>query len=108
MRDVVQRIADRTSLNEGEIVLVLFELRDTITYFNRMGMGARLEGLGTYLLNINYAGEVDVKYFMDAGLKQSLNWPRIGPTIINRQNIGKSVDEIVALWNAEHPDGPVE
>ncbi len=108
MRDVVQRIADRTSLNEGEIVLVLLELRDTISYFNRMAMGVRLEGLGTFLPNVNYKGDFDVKYFMDAGLKRSLNRPRTNPHVLNHQHIGKSVDEIVVLWNAEHPDDPVE
>jgi hypothetical protein len=28
--------------------------------------------------------------------------------IINRKNIGKSVDELVVMWNEAHPDDPVE
>ena len=28
--------------------------------------------------------------------------------VINRQHIGKSGDDLVALWNVEHPENPVE
>ena len=28
--------------------------------------------------------------------------------IINAENIGKSSDELVAMWNEAHPDDPVE
>jgi hypothetical protein len=27
--------------------------------------------------------------------------------ILNRRNIGKTPDELVELWNVEHPDDPV-
>jgi hypothetical protein len=28
--------------------------------------------------------------------------------ILNRENIGKSVDELVEMWNAENPDDPID
>jgi hypothetical protein len=28
--------------------------------------------------------------------------------ILNKANIGKETDELVAQWNTEHPDNPVE
>ena len=28
-------------------------------------------------------------------------------TILNRRNVGKTPDELVALWNEDHPDDPV-
>jgi hypothetical protein len=33
---------------------------------------------------------------------------KFSATILNRANIGKSADELVAQWNAEHPEDPVE
>ncbi len=28
--------------------------------------------------------------------------------LVNAENIGKTGDDLVAQWNTEHPDGPVE
>ena len=105
--ELVELISNRTGLNEGEIMLVLLELRDAIVFFNTYGRGVKLDGLGTYLPNINYQGEYDVTYHMDKGLKQALNRRRGTAYVNNHEHIGKTTDEIVALWNAEHPDDPV-
>ncbi len=105
--ELVAYVAARTGLNEGEILLVLLELRDAIVFFNSSGRGVKLEGLGTYLPNINYKGKYDVIYRMDKRFKEALNWGRSKAFVINHEHIGKEADEIIALWNAEHPDDPV-
>ena len=106
-KTLVHHIADRTGLNEGEILLMLLELRDAIVFFNRIGRGVKLEGLGTYLPNVNYKGEFDVAYYMDVDFKAALNTNPDYRYVLNRQQIGKSAAEIVAIWNEEHPDDPV-
>ncbi len=106
-KTLVHHIADRTGLNEGEILLVLLELRDAVVFFNRIGRGVKLEGLGTYLPNINYKGEFDVVYHMDVDFKAALNFDPDYRFVLNRQHIGKSAAEVVALWNEKHPDDPV-
>lgn len=106
--ELVEYIAQRTGLNQGEILLVLYELRDAISYYLRVGYGVKLEGLGTWLPNIRLNGTFDVQYRLDRGLKRALNGVNdFYGKILNRKNIGKTPDELVAQWNAEHPDDPV-
>jgi hypothetical protein len=105
---VAEYIAMRTGLNRGEIIMVLAELHDAILFYNGQGQGVKLESLGTYLPNINYQGQFDVAYRMDSELKRALNAGDFSGSLRNKQSIGKSSDEIIALWNSEHPDDPVE
>ncbi len=109
MDELIRYIADRTNLNEGSVSQVLNELRDAIIFFGRAGRGVKLEGLGTYLPRIKRDGTFKWEYRVSKELKRGLNAPDtfVG-TIVNKENIGKSTDELVALWNAEHPDDPVE
>lgn len=106
--ELVEYIAMHTGLNEGEILRVLYELRDAICFFLNDGCGVKLEGLGTYLPNIQLDGTFDVQYRLDRGLKRTLNRPNaFSGKIRNRKNIGKTPDTLIAQWNAEHPDDPV-
>lgn len=34
--------------------------------------------------------------------------PALAAIVINHEHIGKSADELMALWNREHPENPVE
>ena len=108
MDDLVQHIANHTGLNKGEIMLVLLELHDAIIFFNHSGQGVKLEGLGTYLPNLRLDGTVDVHYRQDPQLRKGLNKNNFRGTVVNRKNIGKTPDELVALWDEAHPDDPVE
>jgi hypothetical protein len=106
--ELVSYLADRTGLNEGEIRLVMTELRDAVVFFNRTGRGVKLEGLGTYAPKIDLEGNFGVSHRLDSRIRDDLNAPgTFGGTIINRENIGKTSDELVALWNEEYPDDPV-
>ncbi len=107
-REASGYIAMRTGLNRSEIIMVLMELQAAILHYNGRGHGVKLEGLGTYLPNINYQGEFDVAHRLDRELKRALNAGNFSGRILNKKHIGKSSDEIVALWNSEHPDDPVE
>lgn len=54
-------------------------------------------------------GELDVLFRPDPAMLRDLNDPsKFTATILNRANIGKSADELVAQWNAEHPEDLVE
>jgi hypothetical protein len=63
--------------------------------------------LGSYLPNIRLDGTLDVQHRLDWGLRRDLNRGKFQGRILNRRNIGKTLDELVALWNAAHPDDPV-
>ena len=108
MEELVGHIASRTGLNTSEILGALAELRDAIIFFNRSGYGVKLEMLGTFLPNIRLDGTFDVQYRLDRSLRNGLNRGKFHGTILNRGNIGKTADELVAQWNEEHPDDQVE
>ena len=106
--ELVRYLADRTGLNEGEINLVLAELRDAVVFYNRGGRGVKLDGLGTYLPNIKLNGAFDISHRLDAFVKKALNTNGLFTgTIQNSENIGKSGDELVDMWNTDNPSDPV-
>ena len=109
MGDLVAYIATRTGLNESGIRQVLLELRDAAGFYNLAGQAVRLEGLGTYSPKISLAGTFGVGHRADKALKNQLNTPgAFRGEIVNREHIGKTTDELVALWDADHPDDPIE
>ncbi len=109
MNELVDLIAARTGLNEGEVSQVLLEMRDAVVFFNLQGRAVKLEGLGTYTPTIQLDGDFGVGHRADKEIKNSLNTPgEFRGEIENRANIGKTSDELVAMWNEEHPDDPVE
>lgn len=108
MDELVDFIARSTGLNEGTIRQVLIELRDATLYHMLQGQPVYLEGLGTYSPKIALDGKFGVGHRADMKLKNGLNAPgAFKGEIINRENIGKTSDELVAKWNEEHPDDPI-
>ena len=106
--ELIRYLADRSGLNEGEVSLVMKELRDAVIFFNRAGRGIKLEGLGTYQPKVGLDGVFDIAHRVDSTIKNALNTPGIfSGTIQNRANIGKTADDLVSLWNTDHPDDPV-
>jgi hypothetical protein len=106
-REVAEFLESMSTLSKSDVIGVLTGLQDAVIHFNRRGRGVKLEGLGTYLPNINYRGELDVAHRLDKNLKRALNNGSFWGNIRRRKNIGKSAEEVIALWNAEHPDDPV-
>jgi hypothetical protein len=108
--DLVDFIARATALNESGVRQVLLELRDVVVFFNLRGQPVKLEGLGTYTPTIGLDGSLGVGHRADMAIKNQLNVSgKFGGEadnqhpIENRDNIGKTGDELVALWNEEHP-----
>lgn len=97
----------RTTLSKTDIIATLTGLQDAVLFFNLQGRGVKLEGLGTYLPNINYQGEIDAAHRLDRRLKRGLNTNSFSGKIRNKRNIGKTSQQIVDLWNAENPENPV-
>jgi hypothetical protein len=106
-REVAEFLESISTLNKADIIAVLTGLQDAVVHFNSRGRGVKFEGLGTYLPSINYRGELDAAHRLDRRLKRELNNGSFSGRIRNKKNIGKSTAEVVAMWNAEHPDNPV-
>ena len=106
---LVQYIADRTGLNRGDIRHMLDEFQDAIVFFAQNGQGVKLEGLATFAPKINIAGKYSLWTRLSNRITNRLNQKgAFKGTIINSENIGKTTDELVALWNDAHPTDPVE
>lgn len=107
-REIVEDIARRTGLNEGEIRFVVYELRDAILTAHGHGQAVKIEGLGTFTPTLRMSGELDILFRPDVDMLRQLNDPtRLYAKILNKANIGKSAEDLVAQWNEEHPEDPV-
>jgi hypothetical protein len=106
--ELVRALSRATGLGEGMVDYSIKELRDQIMEFNRTGRPVKVDGLGIFTLTISLDGEFNIVYRSDPALHDGLNLPGIfSGTLINRENIGKSTDELVEQWNADHPDNAV-
>jgi nucleoid DNA-binding protein len=106
--EVVEILVQRTSLSEGELHHVVYSLRDILLMAHRAGQAVKIEGLGTFTPSIR-EGHLDINYRPDSELRRQLNHlHKLHAKIVNKDNLGKSADGLVALWNQEHPDDPVE
>ena len=106
--EVAKFIADRSTVSAIDMIAILEGIHAAIIFFSGDGRGVRLEGLGTYLPQINYKGEFSLSYRPDPRLKEALNASNFSGKLINKRYIGMSSEQIVALWNSEHPEDPVE
>jgi len=103
--ELIRALSRATGLVEGSIDQVIKELRDQIIEFNRAGRAIKVEGLGTWAPNISLDGTFDLQYRADTAFGNGLNIPGIfSGTILNREHIGKTSDELVTKWNEEHPE----
>ena len=106
---LVEDMARSTSLNEGSIRFVVYELRDAILKAHRTGQAIKIDGLGTFTPTIRVDGKLDILFRPDPDMLRQLNdRTRFYAKILNKANIGKSAEELVAQWDQEHPEDPVE
>ena len=106
--ELLRFVSRATSLVEGTVDLVIKELRDHIIEFCRSGRAVKIDGLGTFSPVIDLEGNLTIAYRADPAFAKALNVPGIFTgTILNRENIGKTSDELVGQWNIEHPGDPI-
>lgn len=106
--ELVSFIAGRSSLNEGSIVNVLCEFRDALLHFAMTGRPVRLKELGILAPKINKNGELGLNFKIDSYLKSQMNVPRkFKGEVVNRDMLGKSVEEMKDRWNREHLEDPL-
>lgn len=97
-----------TSLVEGTIDMSIKELRDQILEYCRAGRAVKVEGLGIWTPSIALDGTISISYRPDPGFAYGLNLPGMFTgKIANRENIGKTTEELIGKWNEEYPEDPV-
>jgi len=106
--EFLRAVSRSTSLVEGTVDQTIKEVRDQIIEFNRAGRAVKVEGLGTFSPSIDLDGNLAISYRPDPALSNGLNIPGVFTgTIINRENIGKTSEELVAKWNENFPEDQV-
>lgn len=79
-----------------------------MVFFARNGQGTKLEGLATFLPSIGLDGKLTLSTRISNDIINRLN--QVGAfkgEVENAENVGKTADELVTLWNTEHPDDQV-
>ncbi|HEX5840331.1 MAG TPA: hypothetical protein VFY26_21005 [Anaerolineales bacterium] len=106
--ELVRSISRATNIVEGVLDCVIKELRDKIIEFIRSGRAVKIEGLGTWTPNIGLDGSLTIQYRPDTALIKALKEPgTFTGRVSNRENIGKTGEELVTQWNEVHADDPV-
>jgi len=57
---LIEYIAERTGLNRGDVRQMLSEFQDLLVFFFFNGQGIKLEGLATFLPEIDVSGKLSV------------------------------------------------
>jgi hypothetical protein len=103
--ELIRGLSHATSLVEGSVSLTMTELKFRIVEYCRSGRAVKVDGLGTWTPSIGLDGKVSIQYRPDLAFDYELNQPGVFTgTVINRENIGKTSDELVAMWNAANPE----
>ena len=106
--ELIRAVSRATSLVEGSVDQAVKEVRDQIIEFCRAGRAVKVDGLGTYTPTIDLDGYFAITFRADPAMNHGLNLPgTFSGTILNREFIGKTSDELVNHWNEEHADDPV-
>jgi nucleoid DNA-binding protein len=102
-------ISMRTSVNKSEVAMVLQELNEAVLYFNGQGTPVKLEGLGTFKPGVDRNGKLRIKVRPDSTLNKTINnTAAFSGVIAYKAHAGLSNEEYKALWDAAHPDDPLE
>jgi hypothetical protein len=106
--ELVRELSHATSLVEGSISLTMTELKFRIIGYLRSGRAVKVEGLGIWTPAISLDGTISIQYRPDLQISYELNQPGVFTgSIHNRENVGKTSEELYAMWDAEFPDDPV-
>ena len=106
--ELIRAVSRATSLVEGTVDQAVKEVRDQIVEFCRAGRAVKVDGLGTFTPTMDLEGYFAVSFRPDPAMNYGLNIPGIfSGTIVNREFIGKTSDELVAKWNEEHGEDKV-
>lgn len=105
---LLRAVSRATSLVEGTVDLAIKETRDQIIEVCRSGRAVKVEGLGRFEPIMDLDGQLAISFRADPTFAYSLNKDAFEGNVINRENIGKTSEELVALWNENNPDDRVE
>jgi hypothetical protein len=104
----MELITQRSTLSPGVVKNVHDSEIRTLLALLLEGQPVHTEA-AIYTPSIGLDGKIEIKVRLNIDLLKTLNARGyFRGKILNAENIGKSADDLVALWNADHPEDPVE
>jgi nucleoid DNA-binding protein len=106
-KELIENIIAATNQSRGSVQAVLSELDVQIESALKSGRIVQLPNSTHYQPIGKKDGSVNIKVRVNPELDKRINAEFRGKWI-NSANIGKSEEEIIALWNEAHPEDPIE
>lgn len=106
---VARRIGRQNVVEESVAAAVLSQLDAALLHFALAGTPVKLPGVGRFAPSIKGDGRIRIAFRQNRDMRDALNL--VGAyhgAIRHRENIGLTPEEYKALWDAEHPDDPLE
>jgi hypothetical protein len=104
--ELIENIIAATNQSRGSVLAVLAELDVQIESGLKAGRIVQMPN-GTHYRPVGKSdGSVDIDVRVNPDVDKRINAGFRG-TWRNAQNIGKSEAEMIALWNAAHPNDPI-
>ena len=104
----IELVTMRTTLSSGVVKNVQDTELDTLAFLLQEGRPVHT-GIAIYTPSMNLDGELEIKVRVDKRLLREVRKKSaFRGKVHNSENIGKSADELVALWNELHPEDVVE
>ncbi len=108
LEELAEWTANRSGLTAEEVERVLKAVRSAVVHYCRGGAAVRLPGMGRIRPTMDRQGRVRTRIVPDPELDRALgNRGAYRGEILNRANMGLSDEELKLLWDAEHPDDPL-
>jgi len=103
-RRFMELITQRTTLSAGVVKNVQESEVETLIGLIKEGRSVRT-GIAIFRPVIDAQGNLSVNVRVDKRIPAALNVPSAFTGKVNNSaNIGKTTDEVVSMWNEEHPD----
>lgn len=107
--DVAEWMAGHTGINRSEVVMLVIELHEALLFFNRQGRAVKLPDIGTFSPGLDRQGNLRINFRADVRLKNQFGrWDKYNGRVHHKNRIGWSDAAYKAVWDAEHPDDPLE
>ena len=107
--ELIRRLSHATSLVEGSVSMTLSELRFCILEYCLSGRAVKVEGMGTWFPSMSLDGRISIQYRPDLGFDYELNKPgAFTGNVRNKENIGKTSDQLVLEWLEQNPGKQVD
>lgn len=109
LKEVVNWMSSRTGINKSEVMMIMQEMQEAILFFNGSGTPIKLPGVGTFSPSINRHGEMKINFRADIDLKKGINdSDGYNGRMKNKTAATLTNAELKILWDADHPDDPLE